>query len=117
MASAMSTPDGLGLGTLGLDPGTLAEMTAAAGFAGFVQHAVDDPTKPLLRDTPLISGTPAIRRWDNAPSGAVASGTGVNPEGGTDTGTRGSGRQSGRSFFRRADEVGSMPGMSTSSSW
>ncbi|MCP4793308.1 MAG: methyltransferase domain-containing protein [Actinomycetia bacterium] len=44
MASAMSTPDGLGLGTLGLDPGMLAEMTAAAGFAGFVQHAVDDPT-------------------------------------------------------------------------
>ena len=44
MASAMSTPDGLGLGTLGLDPATLAEMTSAAGFTGFVQHAVDDPT-------------------------------------------------------------------------
>ena len=44
MASAMSTPDGMGLGTLGLDPATLAEMAPAAGFTRFVQHEVDDPT-------------------------------------------------------------------------
>ncbi len=44
MASAMSTPDGLGLGTLGLDPVTLEGMTSQAGFTHFVQHAVDDPT-------------------------------------------------------------------------
>ena len=44
MASAMSTPDGLGLGTLGLDPTTLAEMTADAGFTRFHKHDVDDPT-------------------------------------------------------------------------
>jgi hypothetical protein len=44
MASAMSTPDGMGLGTLGLDPATLAEMATAAGFTRFVQHEVDDPT-------------------------------------------------------------------------
>ena len=44
MASAMSTPDGMGLGTLGLDPATLAEMVTAAGFTRFVQHEVDDPT-------------------------------------------------------------------------
>ena len=44
MASAMSTPDGMGLGTLGLDPATLAGMATAAGFTRFVQHEVDDPT-------------------------------------------------------------------------
>ena len=44
MASAMSTPDGMGLGTLGLDPAPLAEMATAAGFTRFVQHEVDDPT-------------------------------------------------------------------------
>ena len=44
MASAMSTPDGMGLGTLGLDPATLGEMATAAGFTRFVQHEVDDPT-------------------------------------------------------------------------
>ena len=44
MASAMSTPDGMGLGTLGLDPETLQGMVAEAGFSRFLQHKVDDPT-------------------------------------------------------------------------
>jgi trans-aconitate methyltransferase len=44
MASAMSTPDGLGLGTLGLDPVTLEGMVVEAGFSRFLQHQVDDPT-------------------------------------------------------------------------
>jgi len=44
MASAMSTPDGMGLGTLGLDPETLQGMVTEAGFSRFHQHKVDDPT-------------------------------------------------------------------------
>ena len=44
MASAMSTPDGMGLGTLGLDPETLQGMVTEAGFSRFLQHKVDDPT-------------------------------------------------------------------------
>lgn len=44
MASAMSTPDGMGLGTLGLDPVTLEAMVTEAGFRNFTRHQVDDPT-------------------------------------------------------------------------
>ena len=44
MASAMSTPDGLGLGTLGLDPVTLEAMVTEAGFSRFTLHEVEDPT-------------------------------------------------------------------------
>jgi len=44
MASAMSTPDGLGLGTLGLDPVTLEAMVTEAGFSQFTLHEVEDPT-------------------------------------------------------------------------
>jgi len=45
MSSALSTPDGAGLGTLGLSAGTAEEMARAAGFTRFrrldVDHAVN----------------------------------------------------------------------------
>lgn len=45
MSSAMSTPDGAGLGTLGLSAGTAEQMTRDAGFSRFhrldVDHAVN----------------------------------------------------------------------------
>ncbi|MBI00729.1 MAG: hypothetical protein CL467_09105 [Acidimicrobiaceae bacterium] len=44
MASAMSTEDGLGLGTLGLNPVRLEEMVAEAGFTRFAMHDFEDPT-------------------------------------------------------------------------
>ena len=44
MSSAMSTPDGLGLGTLGLDPVTLEAMVKEAGFTQFTMHDLDDLT-------------------------------------------------------------------------
>ena len=43
MSSALSEPDGMGLGTLGLPPTLAQEMTAAAGFSTFVEHDFDDP--------------------------------------------------------------------------
>lgn len=42
LQSAVSEPDGLGLGTLGLHPAKAQEMAAAAGFTSFVQHDFDD---------------------------------------------------------------------------
>ena len=44
LSSAMSDKDTLGLGTLGLNPDLLSEMTREAGFTTFHQHKVDDPT-------------------------------------------------------------------------
>ena len=44
MASAMSTEDGLGLGTLGLNPVKLEEMVVEAGFTRFAMHDFEDPT-------------------------------------------------------------------------
>ena len=41
MSSAMSEPDGAGLGTLGLSESRAAEMTAAAGFSRFRRLAID----------------------------------------------------------------------------
>lgn len=44
MSSAMSEPGGAGLGTLGLTPAVLREMTDAAGFTGFVTREFEiDP--------------------------------------------------------------------------
>lgn len=43
MSSALSEPDGMGLGTLGLPPKRAKEMTAAAGFSTFVEHDFEDP--------------------------------------------------------------------------
>jgi SAM-dependent methyltransferase len=42
LQSAMSTPDGLGLGTLGLHPTKAEEMVRAAGFSSFVTHDFED---------------------------------------------------------------------------
>ena len=44
MSSAMSSEDGLGLGTLGMNPAVLESMVAAAGFTRFAMHDLDDPT-------------------------------------------------------------------------
>jgi hypothetical protein len=45
MSSALSEPDGLGLGTLGFHEACAREMTAAAGFTRFkrleIDHAVN----------------------------------------------------------------------------
>lgn len=43
MSSALSEPDGMGLGTLGLNPQLAREMTREAGFSSFVQHDFEDP--------------------------------------------------------------------------
>jgi 2-polyprenyl-3-methyl-5-hydroxy-6-metoxy-1,4-benzoquinol methylase len=43
MSSAMSEPDGLGLGTLGLHPGLAREMTREAGFSRFEVLEIDHP--------------------------------------------------------------------------
>lgn len=44
MASALSEPGGAGLGTLGLHPELLEEMTRAAGFTRFRRHDFDEPS-------------------------------------------------------------------------
>lgn len=44
LPSALSEPGGLGLGTLGLDPDTLADLVSAAGFAHPRILEADDPT-------------------------------------------------------------------------
>lgn len=43
MSSALSEPDGMGLGTLGLPPDVLRELTEEAGFSRFTLHDFDDP--------------------------------------------------------------------------
>ena len=43
MSSALSEPDGLGLGTLGLNPMLAQKMTEKAGFSRFKQHDFEDP--------------------------------------------------------------------------
>ncbi len=43
LASATITADGMGLGTLGLDPGTLEVLVRGAGFATFEQLKTPDP--------------------------------------------------------------------------
>jgi 2-polyprenyl-3-methyl-5-hydroxy-6-metoxy-1,4-benzoquinol methylase len=43
MSSALSEPDGMGLGTVGLNPDRLRAMTTEAGFSRFRQHDFEDP--------------------------------------------------------------------------
>jgi SAM-dependent methyltransferase len=43
MSSALSEPDGAGLGTLGFNPEVAERMVRAAGFTRFVEHDFDDP--------------------------------------------------------------------------
>ncbi len=49
LASATVTEDGLGLGALGLDPDTLAQLVADAGFTIFEQLETPDPTHTYYR--------------------------------------------------------------------
>ena len=44
MSSAMSEPDGLGLGTLGFNPEVAERMTKEGGFTRFQMHDFDDPS-------------------------------------------------------------------------
>ena len=44
MSSALSEPDGAGLGTLGFNPAVARSMVTEAGFASFVEHDFDDPS-------------------------------------------------------------------------
>ncbi len=44
MSSALSEPDGAGLGTLGFNPEVAREMVGAGGFTRFVQHDFNDPS-------------------------------------------------------------------------
>jgi 2-polyprenyl-3-methyl-5-hydroxy-6-metoxy-1,4-benzoquinol methylase len=43
LASSTSTPDGAGLGTLGLPPAAMEELCRDAGFADFTCHDFDEP--------------------------------------------------------------------------
>ncbi|MFC2176836.1 class I SAM-dependent methyltransferase [Actinomycetota bacterium] len=49
LASATVTEDGLGLGALGLDPDTLAQLVADVGFTTFEQLETPDPTHSYYR--------------------------------------------------------------------
>jgi len=44
MSSALSEPDGAGLGTLGFNPEVAERMVREGGFTRFVQHDFDDPS-------------------------------------------------------------------------
>ena len=44
MSSALSEPDGAGLGTLGFNPAVAEDMVRAVGFARFRMHDFDDPS-------------------------------------------------------------------------
>jgi len=44
MSSALSKPDGAGLGTLGFNPEVAESMTRAGGFTQFTLHDIDDPS-------------------------------------------------------------------------
>ena len=44
MSSALSEPDGAGLGTLGFNPAVARRMVTQAGFSTFIEHDFDDPS-------------------------------------------------------------------------
>jgi SAM-dependent methyltransferase len=44
LQSAMSEPDALGLGTVGLHPARAEELVKEAGFSQFIEHDFDDPS-------------------------------------------------------------------------
>ena len=44
MSSALSEPDGAGLGTLGFNPEVAERMTREAGFSRFRMHDFEDPS-------------------------------------------------------------------------
>jgi 2-polyprenyl-3-methyl-5-hydroxy-6-metoxy-1,4-benzoquinol methylase len=43
MSSALSEPDGAGLGTIGLPPGAMEQLARSAGFTRFRMHDFEDP--------------------------------------------------------------------------
>ncbi|MFV2089729.1 MAG: hypothetical protein ACC642_03660, partial [Pseudomonadales bacterium] len=44
MSSALSEPDGAGLGTLGFNPAVAERMTKEGGFSRFRLHDFEDPS-------------------------------------------------------------------------
>jgi len=52
MSSAMSAPDGAGLGTLGLSEATAEEMARAAGFSRFRRLDIDHPVNAFYEIRP-----------------------------------------------------------------
>ena len=52
MSSALSEPDGAGLGTLGLPESRAREMAAAAGFTRFRKLEVDHPINAFYEIRP-----------------------------------------------------------------
>ena len=52
MSSAMSTPDGAGLGTLGFSQATAQEMSSAAGFSRFTRLNIDHPVNAFYEIRP-----------------------------------------------------------------
>jgi len=52
MSSALSAPDGAGLGTLGLSESRAREMSAAAGFTRFRRLSIDNPTNAFYEIRP-----------------------------------------------------------------
>ena len=52
MSSAMSAPDGAGLGTLGLSENRARAMSAAAGFTRFRRLSIDNPTNAFYEVRP-----------------------------------------------------------------
>jgi len=52
MSSALSAPDGAGLGTLGLSESRAREMSAAAGFTRFRRLSIENPTNAFYEIRP-----------------------------------------------------------------
>jgi len=52
MSSALSEPDGLGLGTLGFTEEVARKMTADAGFSRFKRHDFDNPVNAYYEVRP-----------------------------------------------------------------
>jgi hypothetical protein len=52
LASALSEPDGAGLGTLGLSAGKASDMAERAGFSRFRKLAIDHPVNAFYEVRP-----------------------------------------------------------------
>src|SRR5262249_44580209 len=52
LSSALSEPDGAGLGTLGFSEPVARRMTAAAGFTRFTRHEFDNPVNAYYEVRP-----------------------------------------------------------------
>ena len=56
VASALSEPGGLGLGTLGLPEPVARKMTAEAGFTRFTMRDFEESDQRVLRGASVASG-------------------------------------------------------------